>query len=391
MNERYLLKGGTVVTAGHVFAADARLDFGRVAELGDDLKAKRGETVVDCSEYLIFPGLINAHDHLSLNLFPHLGHPPYANSYEWGKDIHARLKASIEDITRIPLRERLFWGAWKNLFSGVTCVVHHDPYSFHFQIGYPVRVLKRYTFAHSLGFEPDMRRTLNRRLKNVPFVIHLAEGIDDQASTEVKRLCDMGGLDDRTVAVHVVGIGEADAEILHTSNASVVWCPASNAFLFDKTAPMNLLGERVRIAIGTDSTLTGSVTLFGEMHAARQAYPFTPKQLFAMVTESPRRIFRMPNDLGTVVEGGRADVFLVKSTKASPYAALIDAQPGDIAALFVGGSLQFYDSSLDTHLPQQFSCSEVHLNGRTKRVRSKSFGRRYDALKPYLKHYQYLN
>lgn len=391
MNERYLLKGGTIVTPGHVFDADARMDVGRVAEIGDDLKAARNEIVLDCSDYYIYPGLINAHDHLSFNLFPRLGHPPYDNSYEWGEDIHARLKTSIDHVTRIPIRERLFWGAWKNLFSGVTSVVHHDPYFLHFHIGYPLRVLRRYTFAHSLGFERDMQRTLNCRLKNVPFIIHLAEGIDEQAASEVKRLHEMGGLDDRTVAVHAVGIRAIDIETLHTSSASVVWCPASNAFLFNKTAPMNLLAGRARIAIGTDSTLTGSVTLFDEMRAARQAHPFTPKQLFSMVTESPRRIFRMPDDLGTVVEGGRADLFLIKSRQDGPYAALMHAQPGDIAALFVGGSLRFYDSGFDAYLPRQLSCSELHLNGRIKRVTSKSFARRYNSLEPYLKHYQYLN
>lgn len=391
MNSCYLLKGGTIVTPEHVYCADVRTSFGRVEEVGADLKARRNERVLDCVNHFIYPGLVNAHDHLPFNLFPQLGNPPYANSYEWGNDIHARFKQTIGRITRIPLYERLLWGAWKNLFSGITSVVHHDPYYLPFHIKYPLRVLKRYTFAHSLGFEPDIRHVLKRRRKNCPFIIHLAEGIDERAASEVSHLREIGGLDDRTVAVHAVGVQGKDIEILQDSKASVVWCPVSNKFLFNRTAPVDVLAGKVPIAIGTDSTLTGSVTLFDELRAARQVHPFTPKEVFAMVTESPRRMFRMPADVGTVVEGGRADLFLLPSKSVGPYTTLLGAQPGDITALFTQGRIQFYDSDLDSRFSSDSSYFGVQVNGRTKRIVSTSLARYYQQLKPFLSHYTYLN
>ena len=391
MSTCYLLKGGTIVTLAKVYSADVRIDSGRIADINDDLKATRDETVVDCSGHFIYPGLVNAHDHLPFNLFPHLGDPPYRNSYDWGNDIHARLKPTIEKIRKLPLRERLFWGAWKNLLSGVTSVIHHDQYYFPFHFGYPLHVWKRYTFAHSLGFEADIQRALNRRRSNCPFIIHLAEGTDEQAAAEVARLHAMGGLDDRTVAVHAVGIHENDVETLQNARVSVVWCPASNAFLFNRTAPMSLLSGRVPTAIGTDSTLTGSITLFDELRAATNAHSVTPKELFSMVTELPRRIFRMPPDVGTLMQGARANLFLVRAKQPGPYATLLESQPGDIAALFSGGSLRFYDSSFDSSFRRQSLDTELNVNGRTKRIVSKSFASHYQKVKPFLSHYTYLN
>jgi cytosine/adenosine deaminase-related metal-dependent hydrolase len=34
---------------------------------------------------LVFPGLINSHDHLDFNLFPRLGNGIYENYLEWGQ------------------------------------------------------------------------------------------------------------------------------------------------------------------------------------------------------------------------------------------------------------------------------------------------------------------
>src|SRR5437867_11946017 len=158
MSVNYLLTGGTVATAENVFSADLRIGDRRVLEIGEGMEAKRNEVRIDCSGQYIYPGLINSHDHLSFNLFPRLGDSPYANSYEWVTDIRSRHKATIETINLIPLRDRLFWGAWKNLFSGATTVIHHDPYYAHFRFQYPLDVLKRYTFAHSFDYEPDMHR-----------------------------------------------------------------------------------------------------------------------------------------------------------------------------------------------------------------------------------------
>ena len=51
---------------------------------------------------LLFPGLINSHDHLDFNLFPQTGNRIYNNYTEWGKDIQYQNKETINAVLKIP-------------------------------------------------------------------------------------------------------------------------------------------------------------------------------------------------------------------------------------------------------------------------------------------------
>jgi hypothetical protein len=67
-------------------------------------------------------------DHLEFNLFPRLGRGPYPNAGEWARDIYHPDRSPIREQLRVPKTVRLWWGALKNLLSGVTTVCHHNPY-----------------------------------------------------------------------------------------------------------------------------------------------------------------------------------------------------------------------------------------------------------------------
>src|SRR4051812_4363772 len=83
------------------------------------------ELMFDCEGALVFPGLINSHDHLDFNLFPSLGNRVYKSYVEWGADIHAGNKDEIAAVLRVPEPYRVLWGIYKNLIAGVTTVIHH--------------------------------------------------------------------------------------------------------------------------------------------------------------------------------------------------------------------------------------------------------------------------
>ena len=388
----FLLTGGTAVNPQTAFRANIRISGTRIVEVAEGLRPRTNELVLDCTDQYLFPGLINAHDHLSFNLFPRLGDPPYPNSYEWGNQIRSKYKSTIDPIVRIPLRHRLYWGAWKNLFSGVTTVVHHDPYFLDFRLGYPVNVFPRYTFAHSLGFERDMGAVLQKRRESTPFIIHLAEGTDQRAAGEVESLSELGGLDSRTVAVHAVGIQQTDVETLQKAQTSVVWCPASNYFLFNTTAPLDNLRGKVGIAIGTDSTITGSSSLFEELRSAQRGRSLTPQELFGMVTDSPRRIFGLQHDAGAIVKEGRADLFVLSASDVTPYSALLHAKPGDITLLFRRGKVLFHDACFDKCFRHdRTSEPRVTLNGKVKWIASRRFSKRFQTYRAFLHQYSYLN
>jgi cytosine/adenosine deaminase-related metal-dependent hydrolase len=256
---------------------------------------------VDLSGYRILPGLINAHDHLEFNLFPRLGGGPYPNATKWAEDIYKPAEPPVSDHLRVPKRERLLWGGLKNLLSGVTTVCHHNPYDPVFdEDGFPVRVVKRFGWAHSLRFSPDIAERFRATPEDWAFVIHLGEATDAEGSQEIYRLDEMGALTERTVLVHAVALDRDGLDLVRRRGASIVWCPSSNLFTLGRTLDAS---AQDGVALGTDSALTGAGDMLDELAVAGGDY--------RMVSCNPSRILRLedrPDDWIAVREFGEPPV-----------------------------------------------------------------------------------
>jgi len=183
-----LLKNIRIYSQGREYMGDLRTRKGRIIERARGLGPKRRERVLDLSGYLALPGLINSHDHLGLNLFPRLGKPPYSNFYAWVDDIYHPDESPIRDVLQVPLADRLWWSAYKNLISGVTTVIHHDPYYRKvFNRKFPIKILKNYGWAHSLRYGDNVPGAF-KKSRGKPFIIHAAEGVDEESSREIVEL-----------------------------------------------------------------------------------------------------------------------------------------------------------------------------------------------------------
>ena len=236
------------------------------------------------------PGLINAHDHLEFNLFPTLGRGPYRNVSEWARDIHHPERSPVREHLRVPKAVRLWWGGLKNLLSGVTTVCHHNPYEPGvFDRDFPVRVVRRMTWAHSLAFAPGLD---GRGRVDWPFVIHCAEGVDAAARREVGALDARHALDSHTAIVHGVGLTRTGVELMRRRGAALIWCPTSNLAMFGRTISRAVLNSGLPIALGTDSALSASVDLLDELAVARRFV--SAERIYEMVTSVPARILRLP-------------------------------------------------------------------------------------------------
>ncbi len=203
--------------------------------------------VIDLEGYTLFPGLVNAHDHLELNHYPRTKfREVYNNAHEWGEDVNARLNDEpFKTLRAYPLWDKVFIGGLKNLLCGATTVVHHGvPHKPLFRKDFPVRVLQKYGWAHSLHFstEAEIINSYRSTPKDTPWFIHLAEGTDDIAKGEYQRLNKLGCVGTNTVIVHGVGLTFDDVEAAwgqyrpNQGGVELVWCPTSNYYLFGKKA-----------------------------------------------------------------------------------------------------------------------------------------------------------
>jgi cytosine/adenosine deaminase-related metal-dependent hydrolase len=165
----------------------------------------------------------------------------------------------------------------------------------------------------------------------------VAEGVDAAAAREIDELERCGRLRATTVLVHGVAIRPEHVDRIAGAGASVVWCPASNRRLYGATAPISLLKNRVRLALGTDSTLSGSTTLLDELRAAQATGLATPAELLEMVTTQAASMFALGDGRGTLRAGAPADVILVPDRGGPAAASLLAAAPADLTLVLTDG------------------------------------------------------
>src|SRR5262245_6728034 len=164
----------TIVTPDRVAARSLFVEGGRVAA-----SEPPGAWALDLSGHLIVPGLINAHDHLQLNNIPRLPqHAPFPNSYTWMEAFQPYFREpAVASARRAPEAARRWQGGLKNLLSGATTVAHHDPWSPTLDDpAFPVRLLRRFGWSHSLGLgiengELKIEKPGDHHLRNSQFSI----------------------------------------------------------------------------------------------------------------------------------------------------------------------------------------------------------------------------
>jgi cytosine/adenosine deaminase-related metal-dependent hydrolase len=313
-------------------------------------------TTVDLRGYLILPGLINAHDHLEFALFPRLGKGGYNNFLEWAEDIHRTEARLIAEQRQVPRETRLWWGGIRNLLSGVTTVCHHNRYEPEvFTNEFAVRVLKDYGWAHSLSLEPGAAVKKRETREGHPFLIHLAEGIDEQSRHEILDLYRAGALDADTVIIHGLGLGAEGSALLRSADAGLIWCPSSNLFLFGRTMSCKEILGFPKVALGSDSPLTAQGDFLDEVRCASQLLQTPLTDLYGYVTRQSARLLNLRNGAGSFNIDGVADLIAVHETGLTPAETLATLSYREVELVLLGGRVQLASTEVRNRLPRR-SC-----------------------------------
>jgi len=312
----------------------------------------------------LLPGLINAHDHLEFNLYPRLGRRRYTNVREWAADIHQVDDSPVREHRRVPLSARLFWGGIKNLLAGVTTVSHHNPYQPRiFDSGFPVRVVRRFGWAHSLAFSSDLPARFGKTPADQPFIIHAGEGTDDDAGQEVHTLEKYGVLGPRTVLVHGIGFDASGFELIRRRAASLIWCPSSNVLTYGRTLQREHVTSDTPVALGTDSAISAVGDMIDEIRFAHKLGVVSREHLYRMVTDIPARILRLGESVGVLRDGAAADLVAVQDRAQTPAEALADFIPEMVV---LAGRIRLISKRLLERVSPSVTAGwhSMHLEGR---------------------------
>jgi cytosine/adenosine deaminase-related metal-dependent hydrolase len=345
-------------------AASLRMAGSLIAAVGGGASA--GDLVVDLRGDRLLPGLINAHDHLHFNTLPPLeATGQWRHAREWVSQVNLRRRTDpgFESHVAVALDERLLIGGVKNLLSGVTTVAHHDPlYPLLLGERFPTGVLTDYGWSHSLYIDGDeqVRNAYLRTPPDRPWIIHLAEGVDEEAAGEFDRLDALGCLGANTLIVHGIALGPAQRMRLEDAAAGLIWCPSSNSRLFGRTAEVGELIRRGRVALGTDSRFTGSQDLLCELRAAREACVLGADTLESLVTRDAAALLRLA-DRGALRIGARADLLVLPDGMALP-----DASRADVRLVVLGGRALYADADYARLLAPAAHWAAVCVDGKPK-------------------------
>ncbi|MCB9641030.1 MAG: amidohydrolase family protein [Myxococcales bacterium] len=359
-------------------------------------KAPQGAHKLDCTNVVVSPGLINAHEHMNWSLgVPGAYSPVYDHRHEWrkGQEGKPRVPASGNNASH----KAIGYGELRMVMSGATSVAgstgspgllrnldiasrREGLAGVAFYSTFPLADSDGDKLATSCNYPGTNYDTAADLQKPDAYLPHIAEGINEEASNEFRCLSGAGREDlvqAKTAIIHGIAMKASDVALVAKRGASLIWSPRSNISLYGHTALVTLYKRYgVNIALGTDWVLSGSMNVTRELQCAdflnqfHYNNTFTDRELIDMVTINAARATGVQNFVGELKVGLHADITLFAAPRQRGYRAVIDAQAEDTLLVLRGGQPLYGNKDyLEALLPNQaVDCDEIDVCGTPKRA-----------------------
>jgi cytosine/adenosine deaminase-related metal-dependent hydrolase len=373
--ERGLVLVGKVVTlndAGDVLPnARIWLSGGKImaiARSGEPLpEGARDAPVID-SQGVIYPGLIDLHNHPEYAIYPLLPiKRKFRDRYEWRwyDDVYNKRITFPQEVLTRPFYLDLGieigrYGEYKALAGGTTslqggrtnlayskeeCLVRNIENS---------QVEPRVAASRvDIGRSSKEWAAMQVERDKGPLVVHLAEGPSPRMATEFYAIKDSGLLSPELIAIHGVGLTEPQLKEMAAVGAKLVWSPLSNFMLYGQTANIEAARKAgLSISLAPDWAPSGSKSSLGELKVADLVNKhalhglFSDRDLVEMVTRKPADAMGWRKRLGQIAEGYLADLLVLDDRQPDPYRNMIMAIEENIQLVTVRGEPLYGDFSL---------------------------------------------
>lgn len=345
--------------------SDILIDGNKISEIGE-IKQSVDE-VLDCSDFLVIPGLINTHTHASMTLFR--GMAEDLELEEWLKNKVWPMESKLDG-------KSCYYGALlaciEMVKNGITCFA--DMYFFMDSVARACKEIGIRAVLGSVFFdfktmesdEPfETAKRFVKKWKNddliVPAIMphapytcseellikakefaekedvllhtHLAETRKEQVDfekkfnmREIERLEKIGFLCDRLLAAHCVWLTKNEIKILAKNKVKVSHCPVSNMKLVTGgVSPVpEMVREGVTVSLGTDGAASNNnLDIFETMKFCalmHKFYKWDPTivkadQILDFATLNGARALLLDKKIGSIEIGKKADLVLIDIRK----------------------------------------------------------------------------
>ena len=347
-----------------------------------------GMPVVE-TDGVIFPGLVNAHDHPQYNVFPVLRFDQtFLNRYEWQDSAtYAAFRQRVNALTSAGLACEMWkYAEVRALLAGNTTqqgAFYSDYWDCYAHPRVLVRNPERMNRAirdeiFPLRLSESSRATLRDRVQNGAYhalMIHLSEGVDPTAIEEFTTW-QAWGLLPASVIIHGIPYGAAEYRAMHEAGASLVWSPQSNLQLYGATAnPVAAMEQGVLVSLAPDWCPSGSYDMLRELkvadewNASQLGGRLTDVDLVQMVTANPAAQLDLDRRIGQIAPGYLADLVVIAGDRAHPHRALIEARPQDVKLVLVGGEALYGETTLMQAILGADAGEPIGVCGESRRIR----------------------
>ena len=363
---KILIKNGYVVSmVSDVVKTDLLIEDGKIAFIGStDVEADK---VIDATDKIVMPGLINAHTHVPMSIFR--GYSDELTLNDW-------LRKKMWPIEDKMTADDAYWAS---MLSGIEMIksgttTFNDMYFFEDEIAKMAEQLGMRAILSRciIGEGEDMIKkaeeaeTLYNNYHNkcegrikvcvglhapntcppetirkgieladklgTPIHIHYLETKDEinyinntYLSSVTEYLKKLGLFNYHVMLAHGVHISDADIDVLKEISGGVVHNPVSNMKLgsgFANTA--KLLKNGINVALGTDGQgSTNTLDMFLEIKLAaymqkgmyNSATAITAEDVLKMATIKGAEVLGIDSEVGSLEVGKRADIIIINTNK----------------------------------------------------------------------------
>lgn len=340
-----------------------RIKDGKIVKIGKEIQAQEDEEIIDATNKVVMPGLINTHTHIAMSIFR--GTFEGCNLYTW---LHEKIWPIEDKLTKEAIYKASMLSILEMISTGTTCF--NDQYFMPEETRKAVEEVGMRAVLTRPVMDTDGSDGLQKRIQEfrdfyksrneendlitytvaphalytcspkcleelrelaleyeLPMHVHFLESIDEiediknihkeEAIDVLKRYFE--GI--HTILAHGVKLGEREIAILKTMDCGIAHNPVSNLRLGCKIADITrYLKEGINVALGTDGQGSGNnLDMFESLRTAclmqggihENEGRITSKEAIKMATINGAKLLGLEKKIGSIEEGKDADIILV--------------------------------------------------------------------------------